>query len=222
MNAYGYYIATTFIYGALLGMVILLGFVKRSFFPYLHLGLASVSAVQYLAMFLIPVYVAHRRVKLISPSKTQPKPKTVKILVVIGNFFAFVAVVLLIGSLATLGTSFSYYSITVFAHFHLIHAVIHWAIILLCLVIAGVLNKEIPNYGSFLAFVFFIFLMMAGVTVNLFIGVFRVNGTIGGTIAWVYIFLYHVCCFIAIIISAFFGPYWIQDTKSLDYTETVA
>lgn len=252
MDVYGYYTATAVIYGLLLGGVLLVGCVKKRFFPYIHLGIASICGViyqaitvspiitpddyysampgfvyvilvflsiQYLAMFLIPMYVAHRHSKLIKNSKT--KQKAARALVIIGYFVALVAIFLLVASLASTDTTHVYTTSAIFAYLYLVHIAIHWLLIILCFIVTLLLRKEIPNVGSFATFGFFIMLMMVGTTVNIFGNPYMRSST-AYDLFWVYIFLYHVCCYIGILICAFFGPLWIQDIKYLDTAETVA
>ncbi|KAI9308101.1 hypothetical protein BJ944DRAFT_260863 [Cunninghamella echinulata] len=180
------------------------------------------SSIQYLIMFLIPVHVAFQQSKENANSKS--KQSEARRLAYIGFFLAFIVISLLIIALifigSTDGTYSDYKKIYTFSSLYLAYAMLHWALILLWIVIALVLRKEISSIGTFTGFGFLLILMMVGITINAIGGGVQ-NATIVFTVFWAHLFLYHVCCFIAILVACYFGTIWTH-ANSVNSTEPSA
>ncbi|CAO3623544.1 unnamed protein product [Cunninghamella echinulata] len=172
-------------------------------------------SIQYLIMFLVPIYVAHQQSKQIENNKD--KQKAARALAYIGYCLAFIAIVLLIIALiifGNIGPYSSYQKAAAFNGLYLTYTLLHWAFVLLWLTIAIRLRKEISSIGSFFGFGFFLILMMISVTINVIGGGIQ-NSWATIDMFWVHFFLYHISCFIAILMASYSGTIWVQ-TRSVD------
>ncbi|CAO3651564.1 unnamed protein product [Cunninghamella echinulata] len=178
-------------------------------------------SIQYFIMFLIPIHVARQQSKQI---ENKEKKKVARILAYIGKYLAYVTIALLIIALIILVTIdgnssgySNYQKATAFNYLYLTYSLLHWIFVLFWLIITIRLQKEISSIGTFAGYGFLLILMMVSVTINVIGGGVQKN-VVAFDMFWVHFSLYHVCCFIAILMASYFSTIWVQ-TRSVDNIE---